>query len=277
MVPIEPGVFTVRRIPIIARLFLALALLAGCAGDRVTQPDEAVVASDQPLQRATQRPFSDYLETQGTFCFSDGEGGCIDFEPPLKNFLGWSDPTNNFGALFEYLGNADRWLQEQSGGEISLGTEISGDVTERLLPDGRALIHLNVRAKNILAWVIDVQDFFLDPLVFGTRVVDVLNGAEPSLGRFTLEAEFTIAEPGAPIPDLFQLYFAPEPGQEVLRIALNMTATGILHEGSGYPAGTRAKVRVMQVYPPLPNSEYLTGWAVEKIDFHPLGPVVRPD
>ena len=43
-----------------------------------------------------QRPISDFISAQGTFCFPDGGGGCIVFVPPVKNFIGWAD------QLFRY-------------------------------------------------------------------------------------------------------------------------------------------------------------------------------
>ena len=258
-------------------VLLIVGLLGACSNDTVSEPsvDAALTASAIDLQFAgtssVQRPFSDYLETQGTFCFPDGEGGCFDFEPPVQNFLGWTDPNSNFNALFEYLGNADTILQEQSGGTISLGTRIHGSIVERPLADGRALVKINVQAKNILAWVTDIQSYYLDPIVFGTRVEDVLNGAEPSLGHFNMEVQFVSPAPGLPIPDLFQLFLVPEEGQELVHVAVNMSATGTFHDGSGLTPGTRGRVKVTQVFPPLPGSDYDTGWAVERIRFIPFG------
>jgi hypothetical protein len=220
---------------------------------------------------AVQRPFSDYTSTQGTFCFPDGSGGCFDFEPPMKNFLGWSAGDYSYNFLFEYLGNADLWLQGQSGGAISLGTEISGTVSERPLTDGSALLEINIHARNVLAWVTRVEDYYLDPLIFGYRVEDVLAGAPPSRGHFFMSLRFINPQQNAPIPDLFQLLLFPEPGQEILHATVNMAATGVLHEGSGYPEGTPAMVRAVQVYPRMPESGYAVPWPVERIDIQPIG------
>ncbi len=254
---------------------IVLAVLGGCSQEasRVQAPEIAASDTEEgigPLAQAVQRPFSDYTSTQGTFCFPDGSGGCIDFEPPVRNFIGWSEHEPVFNALFEYLGNADQWLQQQSGGSLSLGTEITGTVKERPLPGGRAEIHITVHARNILAWMTHIESYVLDPLVFGYRVTDVLAGAPPSLGDFHMNIRFIVPEQNAPIPDLFQLIVMPEPEQELLHLSVNMSAVGILHEGSGYPEGTLGLVRVVQVYPPLPNSTYGTGWAVERIDIQPI-------
>ena len=259
------------RIFLISFLTLTAVFFVGCSSDNATQPAGLDETSLATADKAIHRPFSDFLDTQGTFCFPDGEGGCFDFEPPMDNFLGWTDPALNFNALFEYLGNADAWLQEQSGGAISLGTEITGTVTERPLADGRALIKVNLRATNILAWVTNIETFFLDPLVFGYRVGEVLEGAPPALGDFHLKMRFISPEQNAPLPDIFQLLLIPEPGQELLHLTVNMSATGVLHEGSGFPEGTLGSVKVFQVYPRTFPGGYDYSWTVERIDIRAIG------
>ena len=54
---------------------------------------------------------------------------------------------------------------------------------------------------------------------------------EDVVARYTLP-------PGAPIPDLVQLAFFPEEGQEIVTIMITWLAQGVLHEASGYPEGT---------------------------------------
>jgi len=258
--------------------FLLLLSLASCSPDQPTAPVAPASDPEAPdlvfADKAVQRPFSDYTDTQGTFCYPDGAGGCIDFEPPMKNFWGMGDPSQDyyFNALFEYLGNADIWLQEQSGGTISLGTDITGAVTERPLLDGRALIQINVHARNILTWVTVTEDYYLDPLAFGYRVGDVLVGAPPALGDLHFVVRFIVPEQNAPIPDLFQLLLLPEPGQEILHVSIEGSATGILHESSGYPEGTLGRVRVVQVFPRVPEGGYTPmGWQVERLEIQAIG------
>jgi len=76
----------------------------------------------------------------------------------------------------------------------------------------------------------------------------------------------------APIPDLFQLLLLPEPDQEILHATMNGSATGILHEASGYPEGTLGRVRIAQMFPRVPEGGYTPmGWQVERLDIQPLG------
>jgi hypothetical protein len=258
------------RFSLLGSLAILVIIVVGCADDVTSPPNDR----DGDLgfaDKAVRRSFDELMAAQGTFCWPDDEGGCVDFEPPLQNFFGWTDPSSNFNALFEYLGNADRYLQEQSDGEISLGTVISGTVSERPLADGRALLHVKIKAQNILAWVTDIDDYYLDPLVFGHRVDEVLAGAPPAIGDLQFMTKVIVAEQNAPLPDLFGLYFFPEPGQEVVHVTVSMSATGVFHEGSGFPEGTVGTVRAQQVFPSRPDSDLFGSWPVERIDFHVPG------
>lgn len=258
------------RFSLLGSLAILVLIAYGCTND-ATSPSGEAHDDLEFADKATQRSFDEFMAAQGTFCWPDGEGGCWEFEPPMKNFFGWTDPSSNFLALFEYLGNADLYLQEQSDGAISLGTVISGSVTERPLADGRALLHIKLKAKNILAWVTDMEDLYLDPLVFGYRVDEVLAGAPPAIGDMQFMTKVIVAEQNAPLPDIFGLYFFPEEGQEVVHLTVSMAATGVFHEGSGFPEGTVGRVRVQQVFPSNPNSDLDGAWPVERIDFHVPG------
>lgn len=262
-------------------LLVAAAVFIGCSGDNATEPVNGALSPQDVLQWTPEqldaafespdkcfwRPFSDYVVTQGTYCFDDGEGGCIDFEPPMKNFLGWTDPDLPFNALFEYLGNADPYLQAETGGEIDLGTRISGRVFELPLCDGRALIRVVVQVRNILAWVTETEDYYLDPIVFGARVADVLAGAEPALANGRISVTWIGPAKNAPIPDLFQLLLVPEDDQVLLFVNTQLLATGAFHEGSGYAEGTVGQVDVSQIYVRPPDGDYASGWPVESVEF----------
>jgi len=248
-------------------LIVAAVLFAGCSDDHVVAPAETAGNFLAMAEKDFERPFADYVAAQGTYCWPDGEGGCVDFEPPLLNFLGWTAPGTSFNALFEYLGNAEIYLQEQSDGAVSLGTQITGRVIERPLDDGRAFIRVYVHASNILAWVTEVEDFYLDPLVFGTRVDDVLAGEPPALADFELKVAFILPEQDADLPDLFQLFLVPEDGQELHHVSATMCAQGVFHTGSGFPEGTQGEVEVMQVFQRPPSGDYAEGWLTESIAF----------
>jgi hypothetical protein len=180
----------------------------------------------------TQRPISDFLETQGTFCVSDGAGGCIIFVPPVANFVGFTDTVHDLGISFDYAGLSEVPL----GG--TLGTTFDGFVSERTVQDGSVIITVHLHTSNALVYVIPFDptstdnQFGENRLLFGARVADVQAGAQPALGDSTMTLVFTNSAPGLPIPDFEQLLFAPEAGQAVLTVLFEGTASGQFANGS---------------------------------------------
>jgi hypothetical protein len=191
-----------------------------------------VLCSAPALAQTSNRPIDEFVAAQGTFCVDDGAGGCVLFVPPVQNFVGWTDTNNFLGASVDYAGLAD----DATGGV--LGTTFSGTITERTLQDGRALIKVSLHTENALTWVIPFDptssdnQFRDNELLFGVRAADVIDGAAPSLGTSKLVLEFTNPAPNLPLPDFNQLLFAPEPGQELLSVHFEATATGTLPDGS---------------------------------------------
>ncbi|HKB16927.1 MAG TPA: hypothetical protein VKF62_12745, partial [Planctomycetota bacterium] len=216
---------------------------------------------------AGTRPISDFVVNQGSFCWPTGTFGCIPSSPAclynpvagcipapavcclqtptVANYVSWTQPPAQpgvpnlppqpaLGAFVDYAGLANAWLQNQPGG-FSLGTQISGTVVERALPDGRAAVRVTLNTSNALTYVTDVAggpaNFALAPLVFGNRASDVLGGAAPALGNSTLHVKFINTAPGAPLPDLFQLAFFPDPGQELQMLSFYSNASGPLASG----------------------------------------------
>lgn len=225
-----------------AAIAMATTLLVGCDTSETTAPTDAT-----PLGKTTQRSITEFVDAQGTFCFPDGSGGCLLFVAPLENFLGWSSPTQSRSASIDYAGIANRWLEAESGDALTLGTTFEGSVSERTLDDGRALVSVNLKTKNALAWAIDGYDYAGGPLLFGYRAADVLAGATPSLGSSHLTVDLILAHPGDPLPDLLQILAAPESGQEVRRITFNATAKGSLRAPYGVTDGTGGTLQVTQI------------------------------
>jgi hypothetical protein len=190
--------------------------------------------------QTTHRPIAEFVAAQGTFCVPDGAGGCVVFVPPVANFVGFTDTVNDRAISVDYAGLANDAL----GG--ALGTTFSGTVSERPLKDGRALIHVNLHTSNALAWVIPFDpastenQFGNNPLLFGARVPDVQAGAAPSLADSVFTIEFVSPAPGLPLPDLEQLLFAPETGQELRSVVFEATANGTFADG------TPGKVHVIE-------------------------------
>ena len=82
-----------------------------------------------------------------------GPSGCL-FPAELQS-AGWTDPKTVRFAQVDFTGHANKWIEEQSGGAMSLGTETEGKVIERRLPDGRAEVTVLLHTKNALTWVME--------------------------------------------------------------------------------------------------------------------------
>jgi hypothetical protein len=190
------------------------------------------IASASAFATTTHRPISEFIAAQGTFCVDDGAGGCTSFVPPAPNFVAFTDTVHNRGISFDYAGLSDQPLAG------ALGTTFTGNISERTVADGSVIITIHLHTSNALVYVIPFDptssenQFGENPLIFGTRVSDVLAGAEPALGDSNFDLQFTNAAPGLPIPDFEQLLFAPGPGQALLSATFNGTANGHFANGS---------------------------------------------
>jgi hypothetical protein len=190
-----------------------------------------------------QRPISDFISSQGTYCYvpsPPAPPACTLFVPPIQNFIGWGDADHSgFGVLrasADYAGLANAWLKSQG---LDLGTKMSGVITERKLNDGRAYVDITLNTSNALIWV--AQDDFATGLVlFGNRAPDVLAGKKPGLGNTLMHISFTNTAPGAPLPDLIQLFYVPEPGQQLHNYSFVANANGPLLDS------TTGKVTIAQ-------------------------------
>lgn len=192
------------------------------------------------LPPTVQRPISDFVDAQGTYCIDDGMGGCLLFCPPVANYFCWTNPPAGplaKNACFDYAGLDDQWITAASGGVVSFNTQFSGTITEKPLPDGRAVVSVRLHTENALTWAADCPFGFCPdpcaaPIVFGNRVTDVLAGADASFGSSILRVKFINTAPGAPMPDLIQLVFFPESGQELIWVAFVGTAEGTTPDGA---------------------------------------------
>jgi hypothetical protein len=244
-----------------------------------------LTGASNPAGQAVQRPIEDFVDRQGTFCVTNTgvwpfEGyyhsePCtheILFVPPVANFLGWSDPAKGRLMSVDYAGLADYYANG------AFGTETTGTVTERPLKDGRAEIHVLLRTENALMWVVDdgppLTWNFNGPLLFGHRAPEVLaGGVEPALGTSFLQVRFINTAPGAPLPDLIQLFYAWEEGQEPLFLATNARAEGPLRELFGVPEGTPGRAGVVQTGLFIPPAQG-PGWdafPAERIELQVVG------
>jgi hypothetical protein len=205
--------------------------------------------------QARQRPLADFINAQGTTsCFT----------PPAPAQLG---ATSDYDiapvrfALLDYTGLTGKFLLDNYG--ISLGTAVSGGVTERPLSDGRAEVTVNLHATNALAWAINfdptgaADQYNSNPLLFGYRAQDLIANPTlpPALGSANVRIVFKNTAPGAPLPDLVCInhdFGCPEvaacpAGFELDFVSFYGDATGPLHALAGLgPEGTAGRLDVTQ-------------------------------
>jgi hypothetical protein len=205
--------------------------------------------------KTIQRPIEDFVSAQGTFCLPDGSGGCVLFVPPAANFFGWSNNTqdvpNQRSATSKVCASVDYAGIYNAYTNGLFGTTTDGTVIERPLADGRAEVTVQLQTKNALTWVIkgtkeNACVYATDPLLFGHRLTDVLNGADAALGDSFLQVVFINPKPGDPLPDLMQLVVSPLNGQELRSISFHASANGTLLAAFGVPQGTPGKAQIAQ-------------------------------
>jgi len=205
-----------------------------------------VAAQGRPVERS----FDEFLAAQGTFCVPDGEGGCFLFFGPFPNFLGWEDEDNMRGAVVDYAGVVDKWLQDQSGGSIQLGTTVTGWVLERpsdFFTEGGVEITVHLEFSRALTFGVAGLDPVADPLFFGSRAEDVLAGAPAALADGFLTVRYLDQAAGQPLRDLVQVLVFPEVGSAFVSEHFNADADGLLREASGVADGTPGKLKIRQI------------------------------
>lgn len=219
----------------IAALLAAMAVLA--LSGLVDAPP-----LDAKGPKVTERDIEEFVAAQGTF---DSDSLLV---PPVPNFLGSADPESQLGLSVDYAGLAN----ETCGGVAR--TKLAGRVKEKALAGGRAEVSVELRTTKAITWVVDLSipsdnPFGKNPVVFGVRWQEdeegncVIDG-KPALGKSKLKVKFINPEPGAPLPDLSQLLFSPEPGQEILSISVHAEATGKLPDGRPARAETHQVAKV---------------------------------
>ena len=216
-----------------------------------------------PASSVQIRPIADFLDAQGTLPV-----------PAELHSLGWTDPKTVRFAQVDFTGLANKWIEGDSGGVMSLGTETEGKVIERRLPDGRAEVTVLLHTKNALAWVVELESLVqpLDPysgyLVFGHHAQDVLDGADPALGESFLKWVFINTAPGAALPDLLA-EIVVGPTVETIMLSFEAHADGTLREAFGVPDGTPGRVQITQIglFPPGKDAR----WPAEHIRLKVVG------
>lgn len=189
----------------------------------------------------TNRPFSHFLDTQGTL-----------HKPPLffphvKDYQGWTDnPQTNF-ALVDYAGLANKYIKDKTG--HSIGTKVNGFILECALPNGKAQITVNLLTTRALGFAHSVQDlegnnfnFLETPTNFGVKAQEVIAGKKPAIGPVIFSVTFSISTPGARLPDLLDVINV-EPKNKYAPIKMSFKSTTF----GKCPSGIKARLDVHQV------------------------------
>ena len=184
------------------------------------------------------------------FLASAGITSARTIQRPIHDFIApnlvgglwlWNEPGDPAYVYVDYFGrfNAEYVL--------NLGTTIDGMITERELRDGRALVRIVFHVSNALVIAHDstLPGPVADNLLFGHVPVQIQAGEEPGLGDVLLKLEFINTAPGAPLPNLVEL-FDPPPGIEMKKFLLVTTAEGPLSELFGVPDGTPGMLQTTQ-------------------------------
>lgn len=223
--------------------------LANSGGAAVAAAGSALgVAPAWAAAPVKMRSFSELLSRQGTYCASDGNGGCQLFVPPVPNFLGFSTRfAGRDTALFagvDYAGLANAYY----GGMF--GTQVGGTVMEQALPDGRADVRVHIFTNRANSWVIELDlkgdtnaQIASKPTLFGRRP----NESGPyALSQCSMEVRFINSAPGAPLPDLLQLINFPDGTGEATFLGFTSQGSGPLHAGFGVAEGSPGRCIIRQ-------------------------------
>ena len=260
------------RIVVAAGLVILAGGLIGCLGEQSPLEPRAVhlLAGKPGAQPETQRPLSDFLSAQGSTSM---------FFPPFPDFVAWTNnnPQTRFAAI-DYTGLVAAYLQSHGG--PSLGTQVSGSVSERPLADGRAEVTVDLRTTRAMSWAVGLPgDIMNDPPIFGYRQGELLANPSltPALSSSELNVVFTNDAPGAPLPDLVTAFILGNatPGQQLLKLMFRSSGSGPLR---GSSEGALAHLTVTQTGLLITGFHGATADAfpAERVDLHLIGKTVTP-
>ncbi|HEX6127788.1 MAG TPA: hypothetical protein VF071_02080 [Candidatus Limnocylindria bacterium] len=213
--------------------------------------------------KASTRPLSDWLDAQQLV---------LDPMVPIELLvISWYEPDSGEQYLADMDGRVAMWVTA-NGGAAHMPS-ISGSVHERLLPDGRALVKINLRFNEAITYVWrdenNFEDFPEGPELFGYRASEIADGADPVLGDGWFSISFINPVPGGPLPELGQLAFEPDEGQEVIDVSFHAAARGPLREASGWTEGTYGQAATQQIG--VFQGRTPDGYPVEWVTLHPVG------
>ena len=221
------------------------------------------------------RPISDFLDQQ--VLLAPGFGAGVDWASEAK------DGSLEYLARIDFVGVINKY-QLEAAGHGSLGTSFTGNVTESVQNDGRTLVQVNLHGKNVFCLIGRFGNggvFWPDNRMWGQPA-----GLVPSQFTVadldTVDVHFTLKfltndPPGSDLPQIRQLLFFPEEGQEVLQNLIQASGKGHLRYGFGVPDGTPGQLSMTMrgiwnaSFEDDATSIKRDPWPVSRIDLRPTG------
>lgn len=256
-------------ISILAVMLMLSAGILGCLSSlSPLEPSLEHVGAQPTPTAAAQRPISDFISAQGSTSL---------FFPPFPDFIAWANnnPQTRFAAV-DYSGLIAEYLQNHGG--PTLGTTVSGTVTERALTDGRAQVTVTLHVTNAMSWATGLPgDIVSDPPQFGYRQQDLLADPSltPGLSIADMKVVFKNDAPGAPLPDLVNAFILGNgtAGQELVSLMFRSNGFGPLHAPFGVNEGTPGRLVVTQtgIFMTHFGGATADGFPAERVDLHVVG------
>jgi len=207
----------------------------------------------------TQRPLSDFLSQQGTYCMPGNTttSGCMLYAPPVGNFAVWYSPDHNMTLVVDYAGLMDAWLRSRTGS--SSGTTFNGNVYETPLEDGTARINVNMNITRAMVYIVRGHDLMNDPVSYGYRMQQIMQGqGQPAFGQASFRLSFINPAPGQPLPDLVQLMKSPQSDKQMVTANFRFESDGEFYNEYGMRQqahiSVTSKGQIMPGYPGMESS-----------------------
>ncbi len=194
---------------------------------------QAETSGPQQGQDCRNRPLSDFLKAQGKL------NNPPLFFPPVRDYVGWADAVDpatelpTTFALIDYAGLADNYIQQKTG--HSLGTRVNGHVVECKEASSKTHVSVALFVWNALAFAQSITDlaandfnFKTTPTIFGKKA-SAASAANAAVGPAVLHTTFTIAQPGADLPDFLDV--VNNPAYAPASLSFVATATGKCADG----------------------------------------------
>jgi len=238
----------------------------------------AVASPGLPAEAAdgvNVRPIQDFLDQQ--VLLAPGFGSGVDWISEDK------DGNFEYYARLDFTGVINK-IQLDGAGLGSLGTTFTGQVTEKVQSDGRTLVHVRLRGKNVFCLVGELGAG--NPFAPANRRWGQPAGLVPSQFTIddldTVDVQFDVKyltsdAPGSDLPQIRQLLFFPTEDQEVLQTLIVASGKGRLRAGFGVPDGTPGQLTMTMrgiwnaAFDPAETDYKHDAWPVGRLDLRPVG------